>query len=227
MPRRARLRLAHVPFHVVQRGHNRSACFRSDRDRALYLHELGTLSRALRVDVHAYVLMTNHVHLLATGAEPDGIPAPMKALGQRYVRHFNRSYSRTGALWEGRYHSSVVETEGYLLTCHRYVEANPVRAGMVSTPGEYRWSSFRANAFGEPDPVVSPHPVIAGLGRDADERQASYRALFETPLTSESLDDLRVATRGGHAIGSEPFKRSLEAALQRPVTRRRPGRRRK
>lgn len=227
MPRQARLRLADIPFHVVQRGHNREPCFLTDVDRIRYLDELGQAARCHGVHVHAYVLMTNHVHLLATAREPDGIPDAMKRLGQRYVRYFNRRHARTGSLWEGRYYSSAVDTEGYLLTCHRYIEQNPVRARMVGWPGAYAWSSFGANALGQPNALVSPHPVVVGLGRTPEECRVAYRGLFDVGLDEASLQDIRVATRGGYAIGSERFKNELARTLRRRVSRIGSGRRKK
>jgi putative transposase len=172
MPRRPRLRAAGIPFHVIQRGNNRSACFFGNQDRRLYLDHLCALTRKYQVAVHAYVLMTNHVHLLMTPKEPDGVGLVMKFLGQLYVQYINRTYRRSGSLWEGRFRSCLVDNEGYLLACHRYIECNPVRAGMVQHPADYPWSSFRANASGEPSSLVTAHPCIATLGRTPNERQA-------------------------------------------------------
>jgi len=146
MPRRARLRLAGLLLHIMQRGNNRTACFFADEDYALYLHHLKELSRKFRCAVHAYVLMTNHVHLLLTPAREDGPSLLMKHLGQRYVQYVNRTYRRSGTLWEGRFRSSIVQERGYLLRCHRYIELNSVRAGMVMHPRDYCWSSYCSNA---------------------------------------------------------------------------------
>lgn len=167
--------------------------------------------------MHAYVLMTNHVHLLMTSADADGIPQLMKLLGQRYVRHVNRAQQRTGTLWEGRYRSCLVDTEGYLLACHRYIELNPVRAGLVGHPAEYPWSSYRANALGEGDPVLSPHPVMGSLGRDPAERQAAYRELFQHDLAPQVIEEIRASTNGGFVVGGERFQKAMANLLQRQV----------
>ena len=160
MPRRARLRIADAPLHIIQRGNNRNACFFADYDYGCYLHHLGELAARHACAIHAYVLMTNHVHLLLTPRGPDGASLLMKHLGQRYVQYVNRVYKRSGTLWEGRFRSSIVQAETYLLRCLRYIELNPVRAGMVDSPGAYRWSSFRANALGERNPLLTPHSVL-------------------------------------------------------------------
>jgi putative transposase len=217
MPRHARLRVAGIPFHVIQRGHNRGSCFFSPVDRAYYLSELREQAGRWGVTVHAYVLMTNHVHLLMTPADADGIPLLMKLLGQRYVCHVNRTQLRTGTLWEGRYRSCLVDTEGYLLTCHRYIELNPVRAGLVGHPAEYLWSSYRANALGEGDPVLSPHPVMGSLGRDPAERQAAYRELFRHDLAPQVIEEIRASTNGGFVVGGERFQKEMANRLQRQV----------
>lgn len=157
MPRRTRIHIDGLPLHIVQRGHNRAACFFDDQDRRAYL---GWLHEALvreHCRLHAYVLMTNHVHLLLTPEEVERVPQVLISVGRRYVQYVNHTYGRTGTLWDGRYKSSLVQAETYLLFCHRYVELNPVRAGMVADPARYRWSSYRANALGEADTLVTPH----------------------------------------------------------------------
>jgi putative transposase len=217
MPRRPRLRLAGIPFHVIQRGNNRSPCFFKEGDYYRYLGELGQLSRAQGVAIHAYVLMTNHVHLLATAQHEDGIPQLMKFLGQRYVQYVNRKHERSGSLWEGRFRSCLVDTESYLLTCHRYIETNPVRAGMVRHPADYRWSSYRANAEGWPDPLLSPHDVVKMLGRDADERRAAYRELFLEDLAEEQLERIRNTTNAGFVLGSVRFEQRIAKTLGKRV----------
>ena len=158
MPRRARLSLPDLPVHIIQRGNNRQACFFSDEDARFYLDWLGEYAASTQCRLHAYVLMTNHVHLLLTPPTADAAGKLMKALGQRYVQYINRTYRRSGTLWEGRFRSCLTQEESYLLTCQRYIELNPVRAGMVEHPAEYLWSSYRANAQGEPNPLLSPHP---------------------------------------------------------------------
>jgi putative transposase len=217
MPRRPRLRLASVPFHVIQRGHNRNPCFLRDEDYRRYLDELGSHARRHGVHVHAYVLMTNHVHLLATPSHPDALGMLMKAVGQRYVHYFNRTCERSGTLWGGRFRSCLVDSETYLLVCHRYIECNPVRAGMVSNPGAYRWSSHRANALGAPD-IVTPHPSVSALGRDA------YRDLFRQELDARVVNEIRDTTNSGFALGSEKFRRDVACLLGRRIEPQRRGR---
>lgn len=179
MPRRARLAIPDIPLHVTQRGNNRCACFVGDSDYLVYLDLLEQHTRAYRVAVHAYVLMTNHVHLLLTPQTDDAFGYAMRHVNQRYAQYFNRRYGRTGTLWESRPHSCLVEAETYLLTCHRYIENNPVRAGMVPVAEVYRWSSYCANALGEPDRLVTPHPLVMSLGQSAEERYEEYRKLFK------------------------------------------------
>ena len=164
MPRRTRIHIDGLPLHIVQRGHNRASCFFDDQDRFAYL---GWLQEALareRCRLHAYVLMTNHVHLLLTPEDADRVPQVLISVGRRYVQYVNHNYGRTGTLWDGRYKSSLVQAETYLLFCQRYVESNPVRAGMVADPGQYRWSSYRANALGVPDSLLTAHPLYLALG---------------------------------------------------------------
>jgi len=195
MPRLPRPRLADMPFHVIQRGNNRAACFFCDGDRRRYLEDLRIQALRHGVSVHAYVLMTNHVHLLVTAREPEGVSKLMKFVGQLYAQYVNRRYERSGSSWDGRFHSRLIDSESYLLQCHRYVECNPVRASMVRHPGAYRWSSYRANALGAPDPLVTPHPLIRALGRTDAESQAAYRELFLQELESAFVDHVRGGRR--------------------------------
>src|SRR5258706_3286643 len=163
MPRHARLRIAGHPLHIIQRGVNRAACFAGDSDRILYLALLEELAGQQACAIHAYVLMTNHVHLLLSGDRSDAPSALMKHLGQRYVQTFNRKHGRTGSLWEGRFRSSIVDSDGYLLRCQRYIEMNPIRAGMVTRPDDYPWSSYASNANGAPSTILSPHWLYLSL----------------------------------------------------------------
>ena len=193
----------------------------SDQDRLRYLAELKQQAGRHGVAVHAYVLMSNHVHLLMTPRDEHGVSRLMKGLGERYVFYFNRRHGRTGTLWESRPYSSLVDSERYLFTCHRYIECNPVRAGLVRDPGRYAWSSYRANALGAADALLSPHPAVTALGRNPRERQAAYRELFRSELDHESLDEIRQTTRGGFVLGGAEFQARMSAALGVPVTRRR------
>lgn len=217
MPRRPRLTLADVPVHIIQRGNNRSACFFATEDYGCYLHHLHHLCQSEGVALHAYVLMTNHVHLLVTPHEADGASRLMKHLGQRYVQYVNRTYRRSGTLWEGRFRSCLVEAASYLLACQRYIELNPVRAGMVAHPADYPWSSYRAHAAGETSPMLRPHACYVALGMDEVERQASYRALCREAIEPGVLAAIRSATNGGYCLGQHAFKQDLAVMLKRRV----------
>ena len=224
MPRRPRIKLADVPQHVVQRGINREPCFFADEDYHLYLHWLQKSAGDWGCAIHAYVLMTNHVHLLVTADRPDGIAKLMQSIGRRYVQYINRSYRRTGSLWEGRFKSSLVQVEEYLLTCMRYIELNPVRANMVNDPAQYRWSSYRHNGLGQVDERITPHPLYLALGKDEDSRLAEYRDLFRSELDEEALADIRLALAQGQPLGSERFSENVCAAVGVRRAQRRPGR---
>ena len=209
MPRRPRIQLAEVPLHIVQRGINREPCFFAEEDYHCYLHWLEEAARDCSCAIHAYVLMTNHVHLLLTPTA-NGSPARlMQSLGRRYVQYINRFYRRTGSLWEGRYKSSLVQAETYLLACYRYIELNPVRADMVADPGQYRWSSYRANGLGLPDTRLTPHSLYLAQGHDANERRQAYRALFRPQLDAEAVNDIRQALQLGMPVGRERFAESV------------------
>jgi len=223
MPRRPRIRLADMTFHVIQRGNNRGRCFFVDEDYRRYLAYAAEQACLHRVAVHAYVLMTNHTHLLLTPATEDGVSEMMKALGQLYAQYVNRKYQRTGSLWEGRFHSCLVDSEAYLLTCYRYIESNPVRAGMVRNAGNYRWSSHRCNADGVLDPLVTPHNAVLALADDPALRRRAYRQLFSEPLAAPLLEEIRTATRGGHALGTAEFRNRLERSLGRTVEKQKSG----
>jgi putative transposase len=212
MPRRPRIKLAGIPQHLVQRGVNREPCFFAEEDCHCYLHWLQEAADDWRCVVHAYALMTNHVHLLVTTGTADGPARLMQSLGRRYVQYINRHYKRSGTLWEGRYKSSAVQAEDYLLACQRYIELNPVRADMVADPGQYRWSSYRRLALGQPDRLVTPHPLYLALGRDEACRQTAYRALFRSQLDAEALADIRLAIAQGQPLGNDRFKEAVCAA---------------
>ena len=224
MPRRARLSLPGVPHHIIQRGNNRSACFYADDDYRLYLDWIADYSETTHCDIHAFVLMTNHVHLLLTPREEDSVGKLMKRLGQRYVQYINRTYKRSGTLWEGRFRSCLAQEENYVLSCYRYIELNPVRARIVDHPAEYRWSSYRANAQGETLAFIRPHCIYTCLGRDALRREKAYRELFRYQLDPGMVDEIRHATNGNYALGTERFRQEVEKALGRRASPGRPGR---
>ncbi|OGA02465.1 MAG: transposase [Betaproteobacteria bacterium RIFCSPLOWO2_02_FULL_62_17] len=224
MPRRARVRIAGVPLHLIQRGNNRCACFFAEGDYLYYLHHLGLPAERFRCAIHAYVLMTNHVHLLLTPADANGASLMMRHLGQRYVQYINRTYRRSGSLWEGRFRSSLVQTEAYLLRCHQYIELNPVRARMVATPDDYRWSSFAANAKGRTNLLLTPHAEYLQLGADAPARQIAYRDLFRTELDDIDLAEIRKSTNSGYALGAERFVEAIERLTGRRARQGKSGR---
>ena len=227
MPRRPRVVLPHVPLHLIQRGNNRQVCFVADEDYRFYLDWLKEFAGKTGCRVHAYVLMTNHVHLLVSAERGESPGALMKALGQRYVQYFNRTYRRSGTLWEGRYRSCLTQAEDYLLACQRYIELNPVRAGMVAHPADYPWSSYRANAQGDEDALVTPHEIYLGLGVTQASRLAAYRELFRSELEPGLVEQIRQASNGNFALGSARFAEEIAAALGRRVTPGKSGRPRK
>ena len=220
MPRQARLLFAGHPLHVWQRGVNRGICFADDADRAFYLGLLQEVLPDSGCALHAYVLMTNHVHLLLTPGDDGAAAHLMKAVAQRHAQRFNKRLKRTGPLWEGRFKSSLVDSHGYALNCHRYIEENPVRAGMVRHAAEYPWSSFGANAMGLPCPFLEEHAVMRALHEDPAARRLAYRAMFDEPQPDRELELFRSALKSGLAAGSDDFiERVAIASGRRPVRR--------
>ncbi len=225
MPRLPRYALPGQPQHVIHRGNNRQRIFRAEDDYRRLLQVLEEAAEAHACDIHAYVLMPNHIHLLATPRRAESLPKLFQQLGRKYVQYFNRRHRRTGTLWEGRYRATVIDSERYFLTCARYIELNPVRAGLVSDPAGYRWSSYRTNAGGEVDPLVTEHPLYRALGNSLDARRSAYRALFRTAIDLETLEDIREATNKAWALGSERFKTEVAGLSGRraePLPRGRP-----
>lgn len=206
MPRRPRVTLPGYPHHIIQRGSNRQAVFKAKLDYQNYLQRLYDSLEKYECYLHAYVLMTNHIHLIITPPEENSIPNTMKRLGSGYASYFNHCYWRTGPLFEGRYKSAVIESEQYLLTCMKYIELNPVRAGIVKNPSEYRWSSFHANALGEHSTLVTPHTEYLRLGDNKEKRLRSYLALYETSLDEQALHTIREGTYKNTVLGSADFK---------------------
>jgi len=217
MPRRARIAVAGIPWHIVQRGNNRSACFYTESDYLVYLDQLKQQAQKYECAIHAYCLMTNHVHLLLTPAHSEGPSMMMKQLGQRYVQYVNRTYGRSGTLWEGRFKSCLAQSDGYLLVCSRYIELNPVRAGMVDLPGQYRWSSFSHNGDGKTDAVISPHPHYLALGATPAARSRAYRQWICVHDDKETNRQIRRATQGNYVLGDTRFSASIERILGRRV----------
>lgn len=224
MPRPARLDIPGIPVHIVQRGVNRAACFFGDVDRRYYLKLLARFASTRECAIHAYVLMTNHVHLLLTPARKGAVGAMMQDLGRSYVRTINAVHGRTGTLWEGRFKSSAVDTERYLLACQRYIELNPVRAGMVDAPGQYPWSSHQHYARGETKPFITEHECFLGLGATTEERREVYRRLFLKDVNHDELKAIRMATNSCSALGTEGFLKRLGTLAGRRVAIPRRGR---
>ena len=227
MPRRPRYELPGLPQHVIQRGVDRQPVFFCDEDCQFYLDCLGDYATKRGISLHAYCLMTNHVHLLLSPPTAGALGGLMQDMGRRYVQYINRTYRRSGGLWQGRYKSSHIQTERYLLACMRYVEANPVRAGMVSAPGEYRWSSYRANALGSADKLIIPHREYLALGANPGSCQQAFRELFVTEVDEPAWLLIRAATQQGVLVGDSQFAKAIAHRLGQAVTARPQGRPRK
>ena len=210
MPRRHRDCPPGLAVHVVQRGNNRQICFVEEADIKAYANWLREGTEKYSVAVHAWVFMTNHVHLLMTPSDGQGISACMQLLGRHYVRYFNYRYRRTGTLLEGRFKSCLVQTQDYLLACQRYIELNPVRAGMVDDPAHYLWSSYRAHAFGQQPRMWQAHPEYLSLGQTRHSRQSAYRKLFADHLSNERIMEIRHAINTGLVLGNARFRAEAE-----------------
>ena len=224
MPRPPRIDLPGVPQHVVIRGNNRSDLFRTDNDRMLFLRYLRHAAGSTRSQIHAFALMSNHVHLLASGGAPGSLSSLVQSVGRRYAYYVNRAYGRTGTLFEGRFHSSLVDSDAYLFKCMRYIEMNPVRAGLVDDPRDYRWTSYRQNAGLEDFTWVVPRQEYRALGSDPASRSQAYRALFARPLDARDLVAIRECARKGCPFGSSAFISRAEGVLGRPAGTRPRGR---
>jgi putative transposase len=215
MARLGRYFIPGQPLHIIQRGNNRGAVFFAEDDYAQYRDWLIAAAADYGLTVHAYVLMTNHVHLLAVPQEADSLPRTMQSLGRRYVRHINGLYKRSGTLWEGRYRAAPIESDSYFVSCCRYIECNPVRAHKVGHPRAYRWSSYRAHGEAKADELAAFHPAWRRLGRSVEDRQNAYRKLIREPLDKDFVEALRAATNGGWALGSERFRNEIAEAAGR------------
>jgi putative transposase len=227
MPRQPRYRIPGLPQHVVQRGNDRQATFYRPPDYFIYKNYLREAAATHNCQIHAYVLMTNHVHLLVTPAAEDSIPQLMQALGRRYVRYVNKAYGRTGTLWEGRYKACLIQADRYFLACQRYIELNPVRGGMVADPGEYAHSSYRYNALGHSDPLVIEHTTYTALGNSPAECRCAYRSFFAAAPGPDPTRKIREVTNACLVLGNDRFKDQIEAVLARSVRPGRAGRPRK
>lgn len=230
MARLPRYVLPGQPQHIILRGNNRQVIFAADADYRFFRDALVEAARKHGLAVHAYVWMTNHVHLLATPDYGHSIGKVVQSVGRRYVQYFNLTYRRSGTLWEGRYRATVVDSERYLLTLMRYIELNPVRAGMVADPGDYPWSSYGYNGLGESGPNadwISPHAEYLRLGRTSTARQGTYRQLFQASIAAGDLAEIRACTHKGWALGGERFREQVEALGQRRAASKGVGRPRK
>ncbi len=225
MARLPRYFVKDIPQHVILRGNNREAIFAVDEDYQFFKEVLLAAAQRYGLAIHAYVLMTNHIHLLVSPETAESLPKALQSLGRRYVQYFNYRYRRTGTLWEGRYRATIVEAERYLFECMRYIELNPLRAGMVAHAGDYPWSSYPANAAGAPDALVTPHLLYQHLAPDEGGRRAAYGELLEVPMAAMLLAALRESTHKGWVLGSGKFQASIEQLTQRrtaPLAKGRP-----
>ena len=217
MPRLPRLDAPGEAQHIIQRGNNRQPCFAGEEDFAAYAGWLHEYSLKYSVAIHAWVFMTNHVHLLVTATEKGGVSRMMQSLGRKYVQYFNFSYKRSGTLWEGRFKSCLVQSERYLLECYRYIELNPVRANMVDAPGDYKWSSYQSNALGVKTKLITPHDEYLRLGNSLEQRLENYRSFFVGQVPPELLDQIRLSTQKGFVIGNAQFEEQIETLTQQRV----------
>lgn len=224
MPRMSRLLLPGVPLHLTQRGINKGAIFLDDDDRHHFRRLMGEAFRERGIDLHAFVLMDNHVHLLLTARTASDLSRAMHRLGQCYVQAFNLKHRRCGALWQSRFKSCLVQSEEYLLNVMRYIELNPVRAAMSQRPEDYRWSSVHTHLARANDPLITPHPLYLALGQNPVERASQYRAWLDAGIAPEELLQLRTYAQQERALGNERFQRMVEITLGRPAAARPRGR---
>jgi putative transposase len=217
MARLTRYVLPGQPQHIIQRGNNRCLIFQEENDYFFYLEKLKKAAEDSECDIHAYVLMTNHVHLLATPHKEDSLSKMQQIVGRSYVRYFNQCYRRTGTLFEGRYKAILIDSEAYLFICMGYIELNPVRAKMVDKPSNYRWSSYHFNALGQADSLIQVHSKYNALGSSSEARQQAYKELCDQRIPKKTLEDIRLSTNKGWALGSSTFKQDIETRLNRKV----------
>ncbi len=218
MARLPRFVIVDQPQHIIVRGNNREPIFYADDDYQFYLETLKKACSKHQCDIHAYVLMTNHVHLLITPHKNDGLSKVIQMLGRYYVQYFNHSYQRTGTLWEGRYKATLIDSEHYALACYRYIEMNPVRANMVNHPAEYPWSSYAYNALGKANELVVEHTLYKRLGANSQLSCEAYRALFDVAIPQKTIEEIREATNKSWVLGSDFFKETIEAKINRPMS---------
>jgi len=203
--------------HVIQRGNNRDVIFVADEDYQYYLKKLGDACKKYECELHAYVLMTNHVHLLITPNTAHGISKVMQTIGRYYVQYFNYQYQRTGTLWEGRYKATLIDSEDYLLRCSRYIELNPVRSGMVKAATDYPWSSYHFNALGRENKLITPHAIYNALGVSNEKRRLNYHALFKEHIPENEVEEIREATNKAWVLGGDRFKAEIDSLMDRQI----------
>ncbi|MBU0503557.1 MAG: transposase, partial [Candidatus Omnitrophica bacterium] len=224
MARRPRLFVSDVPYHVVQRGNNKIPIFLADQDYRIFLDTLQEAKTKHPCFIYSYCLMPNHFHLLIEPKEDNNVSLLIKLLGAKYVRYINKNYERSGTLWEGRFKCSLIDKELYFLTCLRYIEMNPVRAGIVNSPELYRWSSYRVRAVGERSFIVDMDHWYDNLGSNAEERQNKYRQFFQNSISDSALQLLREMTNKNGIVGSVNFKTRVEQFVHREIVIRSAGR---
>jgi putative transposase len=224
MARLPRLTLPGYPHHIIQRGNNRQPIFSAAADYELLLALLEEHAKAQKVALHAYVLMSNHFHVLATPQTEDGVPRMMQSVGRSYVRHFNGKYARSGTLWEGRYRSTLIQAERYLLACMVYIDLNPVRAGMVADPAEYPWSSHAHYVGRRTDRLVAPHPLFWELGNTPFARELAYAELVRSGLSAAQQQALTDSAMRGWALGEQAYVQDLQRRTERRIVKSRAGR---
>lgn len=224
MARLPRLIVPGLPHHILQRGNDRQPVFRDSEDHVKFLYWLREAARQFMVAIHAYVLMPDHLHLLASPADAQGPGRMMQWIGRHYVPYFNRKYQRAGTLWQGRYRATLVDPDNYFFACARYIEINPVRAGLVMHPAEYPWSSYLHHAGSRVDPVITEHRLFWALGNTPFEREAAYKRIIEQFPSDDEIDTITNATVKGWALGSEQFKTRLESQAKRRVSPAKKGR---
>ena len=224
MARLTRLTLPDHPHHIIQRGNNRQRIFHDDRDREMLLDLLCEYAGRMEVAVHSYVLMTNHIHLLATPSSSTGLPGMMQAVGRRYVQYFNKRHKRSGTLWEGRYRSTVIQTDRYLLACMVYIDLNPVRAGMVAKAADYPWSSHGHYVGRRHDRLLTPHPLYWQLGNTPFAREVAYAEMVEEGVAAEQRSALTESALKGWVLGEPDFIADVQSRIGRRVVRGRAGR---
>lgn len=224
MARPTRLVVPGQPHHIIQRGNDRQLIFRDDTDRRVFLDWLREAARQWKVSIHAYVLMPNHFHLLASPSDLDGLSRMMQWIGRHYVPYFNRKYTRAGTLFQGRFKAIVIDSERYLMICYRYIELNPVRAGLAKRVAEFPWSSYAHHAGMKPDPLIVDHILYWSLGNTPFQREENYRALIDQGLSTADCATVTEATRKGWALGDSRFRQGLEKRMHRRVGPSRRGR---